>query len=353
MDYKVIHRSDEKSLEIRDYSKPIPEVYELIANQVWGTSGPIFTKNYTDEKINAVVNPHFLLVFDLDNNFIGMCTLSERKMGFKNQYIDAFYLQAFSIKEEYQGEGIGKWFLEESRKYFTSIIVEPTVSYATIEGKNHRSSRVADFIKYDYVSYFNTCIFSRVFPKKLKGVSHLDEVEIDKMIPILKNFYSDHCYVHFSYMNGDHPYLVLKKNDEILAGLQVHRQFWEFKSLPGFQGKIIMNVVPLIPILNRVFNPKYRFIVFEAMYYKEGEIHSLIRLMEHALAEFKVNSAMLWLDPRSKVYIDLESNTEFGLVDKLEGKTPVSMHAHLHHNTPVTWDEMVETPMYVSGYDCV
>lgn len=353
MEYSVIHSDKVKGIEIRDYGAPTQEVYDLIASQVWGTSGPIFTKHHTREKLDGAINPHFLLVYNNEEVFIGMCVVSVRPTGFLGEFIDAYYLQFFSMKPAYQGQGIGKWFLEECRKYFNRIIVKPTVSYATIEGKNYRSSRVADFIKYDFVNHVNTCIFSRLYPKKTLGVSSLTVSQKEDMVKKLEAFYDDHCFVHFQYLNGPHPYLVLRENDEIVAGLLVHRQFWEFKSLPGIQGKVIMNVVPKLPVLNRVFNPKYKFIVFEAMYYKVGFEHKLIELMEHALAEFEVGSAMTWLDPRGKVFNAIDTRTSFGIIDKLEGKLPVSTYAHLHHNTPLSWEEMKEAPIYIASYDCV
>jgi len=65
--------------------------------------------------------------------------------------------------------------------------------------------------------------------------------------------------------------------------------------MPGLSGKIIMNVLPHTPLINRLFNPKkFQFLAIEGIYFKEGHLDTLLQLFEGLLHQEKINAALFW-----------------------------------------------------------
>ena len=79
-------------------------------------------------------------------------------------------------------------------------------------------------------------------------------------------------------------------------------------------GKIILNVVPMIPLLNRLFNPKkFEFLIFEGLFFKSGKEHRLHELFESLLVTEKLYSALFWMDKKCPVYNSLNKYGKLGL----------------------------------------
>ena len=108
----------------------------------------------------------------------------------------------------------------------------------------------------------------------------------------------------------------------------------------------MMNIIPHIPFIRRLFNPKYRFVFLEAIYCKPGHEHQLEALFESVMARNKVNSALLCLDPKSKIYTSL-SKINLGLIHKIMGEKAIEIFA----KTNGDWKSSEKCPFFVSGYD--
>lgn len=70
--------------------------------------------------------------------------------------------------------------------------------------------------------------------------------------------------------------------------------------MEGISGKILLKVLPYIPILKRLINPdKYDFLVIEGLFVKDRYEEYLYDLLEGVLHQFAITSALIQLDSQS------------------------------------------------------
>ena len=127
---------------------------------------------------------------------------------------------------------------------------------------------------------------------------------------------------------------------------------WKIISIPRLMGTISMNVVPKIPFLKRLFNPKsHRFLVFDAFFYPKDKPELLFQLLESTLVEQQRYSGLLWLDEEDKYFQALNQLNQWGILDKVEGRFPVSAIAKFHGLSNDGIEANKRLPIYVAGFD--
>ncbi len=346
-----IYENKATGIYIEIINKINKEIADLLWGVEWGTNGPIYQKVYNAEKDINIRKPHFLLLKN-ENELIGMCTVSERPMMFKGETVNSYYLQHFSVKKEYQGNKYSQLLIDVTKEYFELNSDKPAVGYAYIEGSNIRSQKAAKFIGYDKVRNFKTILFSRIFPKKASNFRRFKENEKSIILEKLTQFYKNHSFVHFTNTFHHDGYFVLEENGVIVAGVQAYPVEWKILRMPGISGVLIMNLVPKIPLINRLFTPKsHRFLVFDAFFYPKGKPELLNDLLESALVEYKRYSGLLWLEEKDEIFKDLEKVNQWGILDKVEGRFPVSTIAKFHGLSTEKVEEYKDLPMYIAGFD--
>ncbi len=96
---------------------------------------------------------------------------------------------------------------------------------------------------------------------------------------------------------------VLKEGDEIIAGVCAIPTSYKVYDVPGVWGWIMMKVLPKVPYYRRLFRPgEFRYLVFDAIYYKKGREEALAPLFESACAAEGFHTGLTWLDDRSELY---------------------------------------------------
>lgn len=329
------------------------EIKALLSSMKWGTNGPIYQKIKNSEKDDNIHQPHFLLLRNA-TDLIGMCTVSERPMRFGSEEIRSYYLQHFSVKKEYQGKKYSQLLIGQARHYFETVIPKPFIGYAYIEGSNIRSQKAAKFIGYEAVRNFQTILFSRMFPQKQGNVRRYKSSEKSMILQKLQDFYKNYGFVHFTNTFHHDNYFVLEQDGDLIAGVQAFPVAWKILEMPGFAGKLIMNVVPHIPLVNRLFNPKsHQFLVFDSIFCESGKEAELIQLLEAVLAELSVYSALLWLDKADDLFKKLDNLKKWGILDKVEGKLPVTAIAKIHGLPDTKIETFKQMPMYIAGFDSI
>lgn len=349
----IIYENKEEGIYIEVVRQINDEIKALLWSMKWGTNGPIYQKIKNSEKDDHIYQPHFLLLRKAEV-LIGMCTVSERPIRFGTEEIKGCYLQHFSVKKEFQGKKYSQILIGQARKYFEEVIPKPFIGYAYIEGSNIRSQKAAKFIGYDPVRNFQTILFSRIFPKKHANVRRYRTDEKPIILNQLNDFYKDYGFVHFTNTFHHDNYFVMETNGKIIAGVQAFPVEWKILEMPGFAGKLITNFVPYIPYINRLFNPKsHQFLVFDSFFHEEGKETALIKLLESVLVELKVYSALLWMDKADEVFKKLNALNQWGILDKVEGKLPVTTIAKIHGLPDSKTDTFKQMPMYIAGFDSI
>ena len=95
-----------------------------------------------------------------------------------------------------------------------------------------------------------------------------------------------------------------------------HPELWEVKGLPGFTGKVMLNIVSRLPLLKKIFSSNYRFLAIEGIYCKKGSENRLEVLLESALNIMGYNTAMIPIDKDSNLMSKI-SSVNFGLLNRL------------------------------------
>ncbi len=107
-----------------------------------------------------------------------------------------------------------------------------------------------------------------------------------------------------------------------------------------------MNFIPNIPIINRLFHPKYKFVFLESIYCRAGYEQTMESLFESVLAYYKAYSGIICLDSRSEMY-DKIHRLNLGITHKIQGEKEIDVVIKTHNGDLID----KEQPVFVSGYD--
>jgi len=330
-----------------------PGIIELLKSTLWGTNTPLYQHKRTEENVFRVPNPLFFSI-EKQGKTIGTCCFSKRSISVKGKMYDAWYSRYFAIERQSQGKIFGHLMLKHIKAYFERQIVEPTVFYAYVDQANVRSAKLLQYIGLKSVRNFETLVFSRVFPSQDKRVSRISEGDKAAMLNLLKEQYQEHVMVNFDRFFIEDDYFVLKVQGEILAGLQVKMAEWIICHLPGISGKLIMHLVPHLPLIARLFNPgDFRFAAFEGVYYRKGYEKELFVLMESVCSLLSLNSGMLWLDPESDFYIRLKKTGKWGLLNKFKEDVPGHVVAGFKNIPEKEQEIFYSHPVDIAAFDLI
>lgn len=324
---------------------------KLISETVWGTNGPLYQHVDAPQKINHIIRP---LSFTLEKGekTIGTCTFLERDMILENKVYKTWYSRYFSIDTKSQGKIFGNLLLKNVRNYFEQTTDQPTVFYGFVDSANPRSRRLLQYIGLKAIRSFQTFMFSRVFPKADKRVTRIEEKDKPEILQLLKKQYRNYAFVNFEPLFLHDNYFVLKKNKEIIAGIRANITKWKVSHLAGVSGKILMKLLPHIPFISRLFNPKdFRYLGFEGIYCKEGYEKELFVLMESVCAQLKLYTGIIWLDAESELHGRIEKAGYWGIMNKLKEKMPVHVVAAFRNIPEKEQTLFREYPVYISAFD--
>ena len=122
--------------------------------------------------------------------------------------------------------------------------------------------------------------------------------------------------------------------------------------MSGLSGKIILHVMPHVPLLSRLFNPSdWRFAAFEAFFYEPGHEKALQVLFESVLSVLNVHAALIWMDEESPLHAGVLANMQLGMLNKIKSDVPVQIISFAADNTPGISDVLKKQPAYVSAFD--
>lgn len=326
---------------------------DLLKRTLWGTKETVYQHQHTEQNIEKVPNPSF---FNLEKQeeLIGTCCFSKRSTSVNGRTYDSWYSRYFAIDPQKQGGIFGAMILKQIRTYFEKQTENPSIFYAYVDASNMRSGKLLNYIGFKKIRSFETLTFSRLYPKKDSRVSLIAAKDISTMLSLLQEEYKDYAFCNFENISFEENYFILKKDNEIVAGIHVNMAHWVIRSLAGLSGTIIIKFLPYIPVLSRLFNPKdFRFAAFDGVYSKEGDEKELYVLMESVCASLKVSTGLMWLDSESCLYHRIKSAGNWGIMDKLKENIPAYVVAAFK-NVPKDEEERISNcPVYVSVVDII
>jgi hypothetical protein len=226
------------------------------------------------------------------------------------------------------------------------------VMFAFVESMNERSKNLVHQAGYEYVRSFLTVAFSRFSPKPDKRVTKLRPEEKEKMESLLLGYYSDYSFFSTDYSFYGDKYYVLKEDDEIIAGVSAIPSVYKVYDVPGIWGWVMMSILPKAPYFRRLFRPgEFRYLVFDAIYCKEGKEARLANLFESVCAMEGFNTGLTWQDDRSQLFDKLRSGVKMGALNRMLNAKPGLVYTRFLNLSEYEKEAFYNAPAYISGFD--
>jgi len=324
----------------KESSTPSSAVINLINTSVLGSNGTRYRHINAIEQLDRIDNP---LYFSLirNNNCLANITLCKRK--------DGFYLRYFVFHSSFQANRFQKNtfaknkstpFRQEISKFFERKIKDHNQTiYAYIEPDNTRSLNMAMQFGFNPVCQIQMHHFSRLTPigsEQLCWISHEEAYEY------VRKTYGNYTY-YFEHFNSG-KFAGWRVEGQLVFIARFHQGCWEIQSLKGAFGKVLTKIIPWIPMINSIINPKkHSFIAFDSLVLINRSVNKkeLNYFFSAALAAFNVKHMMHWSDPGDPNQSNLQK-IKWGLLHRFLGKSSVNL---------MVKGEVKSGPFYVDAMD--
>lgn len=328
------------------------QIFDLINSSVWGTKENRYSHRSAAEHLPYLNDPHFFCLYK-GEELCALVVFNRRKVRNQGKEFTAFYVRYFLASEKYKGRGIVPRHAEKVMEYLKNHVEKPMLLYAAVEKKNRNSYRVVERQGFKSMGTMRSIGFSRFFPKRRLNLEVMKDPEEIKILLSQQNI--NHGLLHFGTHFQGQPYLVFKENGRIRAGIQLQKSHWQIQSMSGLMGWFVIHVLPYIPFLNRIFNPKaFHFLSFEGIYLAQGYEHLLLPMLESALAGEGYHSSLFFLDTRDPVYSLIEKQkSDMGLLYKFTQEANSHLMVYTSGFSEKELNLFAQNPLYTCAYDCI
>jgi RimJ/RimL family protein N-acetyltransferase len=345
---------EESPYTIRKYNGIPASAYSFLERIAWGNEGAVYEHLNTKDHA-AYIHKPMLIAIQEGEKIQGTAVFSNTPVSAGEKTLNCYYVRYFASSKEIRGKGIMKRYSRKVMELIREDDKDKTVYFASVERQNKASYKVVESAGYKPAGTIKTLGFSRYFPRQIKGVEKITSKKAKKeILQLLKEQYKDYSLVQFNYLFMKDNYFALREKGEIVAACQYHKAHWVVNNMKGFSGKLIMNIVPLIPVINKIFNPKrFEFLAFEGIYCKEGCEDKLYSLFESLLAKENLRSAMFWLGDNSPLRKKLEAKARLGLIHSFIKDSDVVIMASYKNMSKKEIEDFRSRPLYASAYDYI
>jgi hypothetical protein len=330
------------------------EAFHFLDSIAWGNEGAIYEHKNTEENIKLIKNPVLLAIFE-GEIIRATAVFCMTNVTTNSEQFNCNYIRYFASSKEIRGKGVMKKFSIKVMELIREKEKEKTIYFACIERANKSSYKVVESAGYSPLGKVNTLGFSRFFPKKNKNIRQITTKEQKaEVLNLLEQTYENHALTQFDSLFIQNNYFVIREKGQIIAGCQYHRSHWVINNMKGFMGKIIMNIVPLIPVINKLFNPKrFEFLAFEGLYFKPGYEQQLYALFEGLLAKEKLKSSMFWLGNTCPIRKNILTKGKLGMIHSFIKDSDVEIMAAYKNINETKIENLKSKPIYASAFDYI
>ncbi|NND31785.1 MAG: hypothetical protein HKN76_04280 [Saprospiraceae bacterium] len=330
-----------------------PEIIRFLDETTWGTSETLYEHQNTEQRLRHLKDP-VLAVLRHGDGLLAMVIIERRRVRVGNQVLKGYFFRSLASKVRFRERRlVGKY----ARKLMSLIVddeQEEAVFYASVEGKNYRSFNFLHKMGYSQQGTIATLGYSRWWPKGDSRLTRVERKDYAGLLEKLDEQHKGHTLVHFDYIMQNNDYFVLKENGEIVAGCQVHVAKWVVKNIPNRFGGLLLKVIPFIPFVRSVFNPKdFQFLTFEGLYVLPGREVELVRLFESLLHKFNLKASLVWLDITDPLYPKLKNIGLHGVMKNFVDNASVRIMAISRKMSKPTRKHIAENPIYLSTIDFI
>jgi len=301
-----------------------PDLIHLFENTVLGTNGAKYKHLDVAQSVGHTDHP---LSFSLRRNqqLLANITFCKRPFG--------LYLRYFTFDQRFQSKGKARMNPKSQIKKDIAGIFEDITSrfpgaqnfcYAYIDAKNVRSKWMSETFGFQTKAKLATQSFSRIWPKQDPTLK--EECINQGLFETIEKQYGHYTayFTHF-FENGT-TYSIFDPEGNRMAFAQFHTVRWEIQRLPGKLGALQVRLLPYIPLLNKLIQPKaHTFLVPDVVCNPSGNIKDVERLFEAVLAQKKLHSMLWWNDTRDGLYHKAKQKFKWGLLHQLIGVAEVDV----------------------------
>ena len=218
--------------------------------------------------------------------------------------------------------------------------------YAYIDADNSRSQHMGNRFGFNPYTGIVSRTFSRLYPRKINGSSFSSDW--NEIAERVKKEYS-HYDGYFNNHVQKPPFVVLR---DAHGTIEAYAKFtlvkWKFHRLPGLFGGLLVSLLPYIPILRRLIKPKSHAFLCPDIISHGMDSKQLEQLFSAALALYKVNSIIWFVDPNDEVYHKVKENLRWGILDRIIGTKKVNV---MVRNAKRLYSS--KRPFFVNSFDLI
>jgi len=344
----------ENEYSIWKYEAVPDEVIAFFQKINWGSEGAVYERININELIPQLHDAHLVSV-NTGDTIQATAIFCKSDIEIEGQKFKVEYIRYFAASAEIRGKKLIKHFAGKVMELVRQQSADKTIYIGCVEKGNIRSYKVVENAGYKQMGLLTVNAFSRFFPKAKASIEQIvSNAAKEEVIDLLNNKYEDYALRHFNYIFLKDNYYVIREHGEIIAGCQFHRVRWLINNMPGFTGKIIMHVLPHLPLINKLFNPnKFDFLAFEGIYFKAGHEKKLHQLFETLLAQEKLYSSLFWFGEKCPVRQSILQYGNLGLLNSFVKDSGVMVMASYQNMSDAEIDLVNSKALYASGFDYI
>lgn len=333
----------------------VPEaVISFFEETNWGSAGAVYVRKNSNELVRMLRRPYLFAVQQGDQ-IVGTAIFCHTQPLVLGTPYNCYIIRYFAASEAIRGKKLIKYYAGKVMEVVREEEKQKTIYVGCVEKGNKRSYKVVENAGYEQLGLLSVSAFSRFFPKAHKNIERVTtENERKAVIDLLTAHYAKHVLVHFDYLFLKDNYFVIRDNGEIVAGCQFHRVHWAINSMPGWMGKIIMNVLPRVPFINKLFNPRrFEFLAFEGIYFKTGYEESLLHLFEGLLYQENLNSSLFWMGENCPYLKVIHRHNKLGFLQHFVKDSGVYIMTSYRNMSDQEVAGLKSGPLYASAFDYI
>lgn len=288
------------------------EIIALLQSVRLGTNGTIYQHLDIEKRVTELENPLFLSM-ERSKRTLGNITFCRRNKDWYIRYFafDAF-LQSDGKQQNTKKDGV---LVRELNRFFEDAISQGVRSfYAYIDPKNTKSLWMSERFNFEKQATIITQTYSRFFLPKSTKVQKGGRHQSNKRQPL------------FFEPNAKLNTYSICQNGKTIASARVKKVRWKITQLPGRNGKLKAKILPYIPLVNRIINPKeHSFVAIESLYCPSSNTQLIKELLDGILSKEKEHVIIWWQEESSKQYQSIQHQIKWGIMDKIIGRNKVDL----------------------------
>jgi hypothetical protein len=345
---------NETDYKIWKYEGVPDEVISLFEQTNWGSAGAVYIRKNSSELVRLLKKP-YLFAIQKDDQIVGTAIFCHTQPWVAGKSFNCYIIRYFAASEAIRGKKLMKYYGGKVMEVVRADEKEKTIYVGCVEKGNIRSYKVVENAGYKPLGLLSVSAFSRFFPKEQRNIERIkSDSEKTDVLNLLKAHYAKHVLVHFDYLFIKDNYFVIREQGEIVVGCQLHHVHWAINNMPGLTGKIIMKVLPNIPLINKLFNPRrFEFLAFEGIYVKQGHEEKLLRLFEGLLHQEKKNSSLFWMGETCPYRQAIHQHGKLGVLQHFVKDSGVYIMTSYRNMSHEEIDSLKSGPLYASAFDYI